>query len=70
MATLTPAYGRDYRSANEAKADYEAGKDFILNDVSSRWNGSYISKRDAESVYGDINIRFNNLRNKVVIKST
>jgi len=26
---LTPAYGRDYKSANEAKAAFEAGKDFI-----------------------------------------
>ena len=29
--TLTPAYGRDYKSAKEVKADFVAGKDFVLN---------------------------------------
>ena len=46
MSTLTPAYGREYKSAKEAKADYFAGKDFILNDVSSPYNGKYCSCRD------------------------
>jgi hypothetical protein len=27
---VTPAYGRDYRSAKEAKADFLAGRDFVL----------------------------------------
>ena len=46
MTTLTPAYGRDYKSTKEAKADYFAGKDFILNDVSSPYHGKYCSCRD------------------------
>lgn len=29
--TLTPAYGRDYKSGKEAEADLRAGKDFIYN---------------------------------------
>lgn len=29
-STLTPAYGRDYKSAKAAKADFAAGKDFVL----------------------------------------
>ena len=29
--TLTPAYGREYKSAKEVKADFVAGKDFVLN---------------------------------------
>lgn len=28
--TITPAYGRDYKSAKAAGADFLAGKDFIL----------------------------------------
>ena len=39
MATLTPAYGRDYNSAAAAKADFEAGKDFIYLDMFSPYNG-------------------------------
>ena len=28
--TLTPSYGRDYKSARAIKADFEAGKDFTI----------------------------------------
>jgi hypothetical protein len=38
-ATLTPAYGRDYKSAKELKEDFEANKDFILQP-----SGQYINK--------------------------
>ena len=33
MPTLTPAYGRDYKSGKAAIQDYKDGKDFILNDI-------------------------------------
>ena len=45
---LIPAYGRDYKTAAEVKKDWEAGKDFMIADVSCRWNGSYTSIRDTE----------------------
>lgn len=38
--TLVPAYGRDYTSKADVKADWEAGKDFRLP------GGSYINKPD------------------------
>lgn len=38
---VSPAYGRDYRNAPAAKADWSRGKDFI--DCTS---GRYCSKRD------------------------
>ena len=31
MDTITPAYGRDYTSLKDALADWNAGKDFLLN---------------------------------------
>jgi len=40
---LTPAYGRDYKSKSKIMADLKAGKDFILHDEFSRWNGKYIN---------------------------
>lgn len=43
MITLTPAYGRDYKSKKEIMADIAAGKDFIYNDFSSPHNGRYCS---------------------------
>lgn len=40
---VVPAYGRDYRSAGAAKADWKRGVDF-LETVTNR----YMSKRDVE----------------------
>ena len=46
MMTLTPAYGRDYRSKTACLNDLTSGKDFIINDIQSRWDGKPISIRD------------------------
>ncbi len=65
MKTLTPAYGRDYTSAAKVKGDYNANKDFILRDISSRWDGAYINKQDLgnESVV----LRYSKLSKTVVV---
>jgi hypothetical protein len=45
--SLTPAYGRDYRNAREAREDFEAGKDFIDSSFGARHtyvNGPQIPK--------------------------
>ena len=60
--TLTPAYGRDYKSAKAAKADYNADLDFIVNDISSPWDGSYVNKSQLQDYAGFLTIRFNQLR--------
>ena len=44
--TLTPAYGRDYPSAKTVIQDYLAGSDFILNDITSRYDGKPCSCHD------------------------
>ena len=67
--TVTPAFGRDYTSAKAAKADWEAGKDFILRDMSSRWDGKPINLEDAKGAgYTEVNIRFANNAKLVVVK--
>lgn len=38
---LLPAYGRKYESAEEAKKDWDNGKDFLAYTI-----GGYCSKRD------------------------
>lgn len=50
MLHVTPAYGRDYKSAAAAKADWDADKDFRINDISSPDDGRYINKRDADGI--------------------
>jgi hypothetical protein len=42
--TLTPAYGRDYKSAKAAKEDFNADKDFIIADISSPYDGRPVNK--------------------------
>jgi hypothetical protein len=67
--TVTPAYGRDYRSKAQAIADWEAGKDFILQDVMSPWDGKPINKEDAErSGFRTIKIRYKQMRQIAVVK--
>lgn len=56
MTTVVPAYGRKYKTEQEALRDWNAGKDFLIQDVSSMYDGKYISNRDGERV----KIRFNN----------
>ncbi len=55
--TVTPAYGRDYKTAKEVEADWEAGKDFRISDMSHPNDGSYVNKQDAPKG-GTIKIRF------------
>lgn len=42
--TLTPAYGRDYTSGKAARADFEAGKDFVLNQFGHPDDGRLCNK--------------------------
>ena len=66
-ATVTPAYGRDYKSAKEAKADFADGKDFILQDIMSPWDGKPCSVRDLGEPYTHVTIRFGKMRNVTVV---
>lgn len=67
--TLIPAYGRDYKSKAEVSADFEAGKDFYISDMSSRYDGSLVNKAD---LIGDgvteVHIRYKKLRQVAVLK--
>lgn len=66
---VTPAYGRDYKTQAEAKAAWDAGKDFILQDISSPWDGKPINKEDAKNGgYTTVNIRFKRNTQVAVVK--
>jgi len=41
---VVPAYGRDYKSLSAAKADWEADKDFRINDISHPDDGRYVNR--------------------------
>jgi len=58
---VVPAYGRDYQSEHQAIEAWKSGKDFRINDISSRWDGAYCSIRDELNV----KIRYNRLQDVV-----
>jgi hypothetical protein len=66
MMTLTPAYGRDYKSAKAAKADFAADKDFVINDIMSPDDGRYVNRSQLSGQ--TVMLRFKELRNTTVVK--
>lgn len=67
--TLTPAYGRDYKSAKAAKEDLLSGKDFLINDITHPFCGKYCSVRDLVKEGVDIAyIRYKGNRNLTSVK--
>lgn len=62
---LIPAYGRDYKSAKLAKADFLAGKDFELASIFA--GGRYCSIADFEPGQAVL-VRFDNLRKVAPVK--
>ena len=64
--TLTPAYGRDYKSAKSVKDDWNAGKDFIIADMSSRWDSKPANKQDMAGQ--SVLLRYAKLAKLVVVK--
>ena len=63
---VSPAYGRDYATANDAVADWNAGLDFVQH---SGRGGTYVSKRDNIEAFGfrSVKICFNRIQDFVVI---
>jgi hypothetical protein len=64
--TLTPAYGRDYKSAKAAKADYAENKDFVVNQFGHPADGKYANREDLNGQ--SVTLRFGNLRKVCVTK--
>ncbi len=67
MTTLTPAYGRDYNNAKAVKADWNAGKDFIIADMFDKYDGKPVNKQDADRAGMKVMIRYAQLRKIVAI---
>lgn len=62
--SAVPAYGRDYKSKKAVQADWDAGKDFLVQDVML---SGYVNKDDKpEDV--TLNIRYDRLTKVHVIK--
>lgn len=66
MITLTPAYGRDYKSKKALLADFNAGKDFIINDIFHPYDGKPANKADLAGE--TLQFRYGNMRKTFVHK--
>lgn len=67
--TLTPAYGRDYKTKKEVLTDWNADKDFQIADM-FHGSGSYTNRADLVAMKhsGFIIIRYARLTKLVSIK--
>jgi len=66
--TLTPAYGRDYKSGKAAKADFYDNKDFIVADISDPDDGRYTNREDVVNMgIKTVNLRFKCLTKIAVV---
>lgn len=60
---VSPAYGRDYKSGKEARADWNAGKDFRCEP-----QGCYINKREADEAGITVEIRYKRLMELIIVE--
>jgi len=66
--TLTPAYGRDYKSKKAIQADLDADKDFIIADFGHRYEGKPVNKSQLiETGVKQVNVRYSKLRKVAVL---
>jgi hypothetical protein len=67
--TLSPAYGRDYKSKKAVELDFNMGKDFIIETFGHPYCGKPCSITD---LHGEgityVNIRYDRLRKVAVFK--
>lgn len=63
MQTVTPAYGRDYKSAAAAIVDWKSGKDFLAQP-----QGQYCSIQDFPD--SAVTIRYAQMRKVTVYRPT
>lgn len=70
--TCVPAYYRDYTTAEAVLADWNADKDFLIQDVSCPHNGRYVNRGDATRQSGlrgtTFKIRYSKLENFTLIR--
>lgn len=63
MITMTPAYGRDYKSAKAAKESWYGGDDWIINDITSRWDGKPATHKELDET---VKLRYDGLKKVIV----
>ncbi len=67
--SVVPYLGRDYRTKKDVIADLKAGKDFLIQDMSCRWDGKPANLESfKDGGYDTVYIRYANLHKQAVVK--
>lgn len=66
---LSPAYGRDYKNKAAAIADFEAGRDFLVESIGP-FTGRYATKQDIVKVgrFTHAELRYRRLTQLALVK--
>jgi len=67
MITVVPAYGRDYTSKAKVLVDWNADKDFIIQDISNPYDGKPANKSDLNGF--SVHIRYKSLMQIMVVNN-
>ena len=63
--TLSPAYGRDYRSKDAVLKDWNDGKDFIIRSADHPHCGRYANRADLKGL--SVRLRYSKMQKVLVI---
>lgn len=67
--TIVPIEGRDYKSKAAVLEDFMADKDFVVQDMSSQWDGKRCNRTSLEKGGENrINVRYQGLRKVAVLR--
>ena len=65
---VSPAYGRDYKSAKAAKADWNNDKDFLVENFTDPYCGKPINKSQlSDTSYSSVQIRYSKMRKLAIV---
>lgn len=67
ISTISPAYGRDYKNKKQIEADFNAEKDFIIEDYGHPYSGRYVNKQQMLD-QKTVGVRYGKMRKYVTIK--
>ena len=62
QVSISPIYGRDYKSKAQVREALMNNLDFIVRDISCPWNGKWCNLKDLKADYKFIKIRYQKLQ--------
>lgn len=65
---VSPAYGRDYTNEKQVLEDLRKERDFIIRDITNKWDGCPCNVRDVRrGEYTHLKVRYHRLEKVTII---